>query len=254
MVMKNQTRRVKEFLAHLDKSHPFDPYVVVPFTSLPRFIRYAHNEDKDIPQVEEYLLLNPNEPHLSFDDLSSALMDPNQQWDYQVRPFYSIIFQCGNVDPDLITTIITSNCFNPLEIHHEIWRVYLNSAGDWLREDNLRTVLKPVSLLSTLAASNHHNQLMKIINKGNVNDCFPSSLEWPYYRVTDTNMRPSIGWWLSKYNNDAEKNLVGKSIFAFLSQSEVLIWERENHNTLLDYRNRVMKPLIARGHDINLHA
>ena len=123
VVLKKQTRRVKQFLARLDKSHPFNPYVVVPFTSLQRFIRYAHNEDKDIPQVEEYLLLNPNEPHLSFDDLSPALKDPNQQWEYEVRPFYSIIFQCGNVDPDLITTSITSKFFNPLEMHHEIWRV-----------------------------------------------------------------------------------------------------------------------------------
>ena len=193
MVLKNQTHRVKQFLANLDKSHPFDPYVVVPFTSLPRFIRYANNEDKDIQQVEEYLLLNPNEPHLSFDELSPALMDPNQQWEYQVRPFYTIIFQCENVDSRLITTIITSDCFNPLEIHHEIWRVYVHSVGDWIREDNLRTVLKPVSLLSTLAASTHHNQLSRIINKRNVNDSFPSTIEWPYYRVTETNMRPSIG-------------------------------------------------------------
>ena len=67
-------------------------------------------------------------------------------------------------------------------------------------------------------------------------------------------MRPSIGWWLSKYHNDAEKNLFGKSIFAFLSQLDVLNWERENGNTLLDFRYRVMKPLISPGHDINLHA
>ena len=79
MVLKNQTRRVKQFLAHLDKAHPFDPYFVIPLTSLPSFIRYAHNEDKYIKQVEEYLLLNPNDAHLSFDELSPALMDPNQQ-------------------------------------------------------------------------------------------------------------------------------------------------------------------------------
>ena len=129
MVLKNQTRRVKHFLANLDKSHPFNPYVVVPFTSLPRFIRYAINEDKDIPQVEEYLL-NPNEPHVSFDELSHTLMDPSHQWEYQVRPFYSIIFQCENVDPRLITMIITADCLNPLQVHHEIWRVYINSGLD----------------------------------------------------------------------------------------------------------------------------
>ena len=68
MLLNNQTRRVKYFLAHLAKSQ-FNPYVVVPFTSLPRFIRYSHNEDEDIPPVEEYLPLNPNETYLSFCEL-----------------------------------------------------------------------------------------------------------------------------------------------------------------------------------------
>ena len=87
MVLKNQTRRLNQFLAHLAKSRPFDPYVVVPFTSLPRFIRYSQKEEEDIAQGEEYLLVNPNEPHLSFEELSSALIDPNRQWEYQLRPF-----------------------------------------------------------------------------------------------------------------------------------------------------------------------
>ena len=47
-LMNNQTCCVNEFLTHLTKFHPFDLYVVVPFTSLPRFIRRAQNEDKDM--------------------------------------------------------------------------------------------------------------------------------------------------------------------------------------------------------------
>ena len=113
--------------------------------------------------------------------------------------------------------------------------------------------MKPFSLISNLAASKQHNQISKLSTKCNFNDSFPGTIELPYYRETDTNMRPSIGWWLSKYHNDAEMNLLGKSIFAFLTQSDVLNWERENHNTLLDYRYRVMKPLIARRLDVNLH-
>ena len=204
--------------------------------------------------MEEYLLLNANEPQLSFDELSPELMDQNQHWEYQVRPFYTIICPCPNVEPSLITMILTSDCFNPLQIHHEIWRLYINSGLDWFKEENIRTELNPVSLLSTLAASKHQSQLSRIINKHNVNDSFPSSTDWPYYRLTDTYMRPSIGWSLRKYHHDAEKNLFGKSIFTFLSQSDVRDWERENLNTLLDNRYRVMKPLIARGHDVNLHA
>ena len=125
MVLKNQTRRVKQFLAHLVKSSNFDPYVVGSFTSLPWFTRYSHNEEEDIPQVAEYPLLNPKEQHLSFAELSPALMDPNQQWEYQMRAFYTIIFQCMNMDPGLVTMFITSGSINSHEMHHEIRRVYI---------------------------------------------------------------------------------------------------------------------------------
>ena len=141
-----------------------------------------------------------------------------------MRSFYTIIFQCQNVDPGLITISITWDCFNPLEMHHEIWRVYVKSGWDWFNEDNLRTVLKPVSLLSSLAASEHHNQLSRIITKLNVNSSFTGSVEWAYFRETDTNTRPSIGWWLTKYNKDAEKNLFPMSILAFLTQSHIRNW------------------------------
>ena len=86
MALRNQTRRVKQFLARFDKTQPFDPYVVVAFTSLPRFIRFSRNEGEDILQVQDYLLLHPNDPHLSFNELSPPLMQPNQPWNYQVRP------------------------------------------------------------------------------------------------------------------------------------------------------------------------
>ena len=153
MALRNQTRRVKQFLAHFDKTQPFDPYVVVPFTSLPRFIRFSHNEGEDILQVQDYLLLHPNDLHLSFNELSPSLMQQNQPWNYQVRPFYCIIFHYKSVDPDIITMIITSDCFNSLQIHHEIWRVYESAGLDWDQDDNFPTILKPDSLLSTLAAS-----------------------------------------------------------------------------------------------------
>ena len=124
MALRKQTRRLKTFLQRFEKSQPFDPYVVVAFTSLPWFIRFSHNEGEDILQVQDYLLLHPNDPQLSFNERSPSLMQPNQPWKYQVRPCYCIIFNCKTVDPDIVTMSITSHCFNPLQIHHEIWRVY----------------------------------------------------------------------------------------------------------------------------------
>ena len=50
MALRNQNPRVKQFLARFDKPNPFDPCVFA-FTSLPRFIRFSHNEGEDIPQV-----------------------------------------------------------------------------------------------------------------------------------------------------------------------------------------------------------
>ena len=52
-------------------------------------------------------------------------------------------------------------------------------------------------------------------------------IEW------DTDMRPSIGWWLRKYHNGGEKNLLENSIFAFLTQLDVLSWVSEKQNTWL---------------------
>ena len=57
IVLNNQSRSVKQFLAKLDRYKPFDPYGVVQFTSLPRCIRFSRNEGDDIPQVKEYLML-----------------------------------------------------------------------------------------------------------------------------------------------------------------------------------------------------
>ena len=113
-----------------------------------------------------------------YECLSPRLLDPIQQWDSQVRSFYTIIFQCQNVDSDLITISITSDCFNPLGMYHEIWRVYINSWCDWLKVEKLRTVLKLVSLISTLAACKHRNQLPRLISKRIITDSFLNTIEW----------------------------------------------------------------------------
>ena len=130
-----------------------------------------------------------------------------------------------------------------------------DQVGDLVPAENLRTGINSLSRQSTLAPSKHHNQLKKIITKHKVNSCFHSSIEWPYYRFTDSNMRPSIGWQLTKYHIDAEVNLFWKIIFAFtIRQLDVHIWERVNQHNLFDYRFRVMEPLLALPLNVNLHA
>ena len=131
MALRNQTRRVKQFLPRFDKTEPFDPYVVVAFTSVPRFIRFSHIEGEDKVLVQNYLLLHSNDEHLSFTELFPSVLQPNQQRNCQVPPFYCIIFYCKSVDPDIVTMIIMSDCFIPLQIQHEIWRVYGFARLDW---------------------------------------------------------------------------------------------------------------------------
>ena len=165
MALRNQTRRVKQFLARFDKTQPFDPDVFVAFTSLPWFIRFSHNEGQDIPQVQDYPLLDPNEPLLSFDEISLSLMHPNQAGYYQVDPFYCIIFHCKTVNPDIITMTITSVSFIPLQIHGELWRVSESDGLDWDCAENIPTIPRPVSLISILGTSDNRSLLSQPINK-----------------------------------------------------------------------------------------
>ena len=115
MVLKNQTHRAKQFLIHLNNSHTFNAYAGVPFTSLPRFARCAHNEDIGIPQVEEYLL-TPNEPYLSIEELTPALMDPNPQGDYQVWAFNTIWIRTSS-QSSLRSALILSKCIMKSDVY-----------------------------------------------------------------------------------------------------------------------------------------
>ena len=65
-------------------------------------------------------------------------------------------------------------------------------------------------------------------------------------------MMPSVGWWFKHYQNDADRNLFGKSLFIYLTQSDSHIGPGQN--SLLDYRYRVLNPLIYLGLDVNVHA
>ena len=65
-------------------------------------------------------------------------------------------------------------------------------------------------------------------------------------------MRPSVGWWLKHYQNDVERNMVGKSLFIFLTQSDRGIGAGQN--SLHDYRYRILNPLIHLSLDVNVHA
>ena len=57
-------------------------------------------------------------------------------------------------------------------------------------------IMKPVSLIATLATSDHRNHLCKIIIKHYIKRSFSTTIRLPYYQITDTNMKPSVGWWL----------------------------------------------------------
>ena len=171
-------------------------------------------------------------------------MDLNHQRNYQVRPFYSMIFPCTTVNPDLITMLLNSRSFNPVEIYHEISRVYYHQGWYLHRVDRYHTILNPDTILSTLSICRHRTQITTIIPKENIKRCFTETIEGPYNRVNDSNWRASVGWWHVKYETGAEKNLFGMSIFDYLSHADRGNGDWQNFKTRLDFRYRVMKLLI----------
>ena len=67
--LKNDARAVDQFLDKIDKSKPFDPYVVIPSDELPTFVIEGCLGAKDYGQVKAYLLADSAEPLLMFQEV-----------------------------------------------------------------------------------------------------------------------------------------------------------------------------------------
>ena len=80
----------------------------------------------------------------------------------------------------------------------------------------------------SLAEHYHQRQCQQLLLK---------TIQWPYYRVDDSNMTRSVGFWLANYD-DADTNLFGKSILAYVTQTDRRNGEGQIINTLPDYRYR----------------
>ena len=90
---------------------------------------------------------------------------------------------------------------------------------------------------------------MEMLNENNVNDLLPSCRVSQIYPEG----HPNKEWWNFKNDHDRIWQVGGKSVFGFLLQNR---WEHEytrDMNTLLEFRHRVLLPLIDRGLAVNLH-
>ena len=66
LALKNDAPGVTQFLTNVDKSKPFDPYVVIPSDALPTLIVERCLRPKDYSEVKTYLLTESAEQHLIF--------------------------------------------------------------------------------------------------------------------------------------------------------------------------------------------
>ena len=66
LALKNDARGVTQFLNNIDKSKPFDPYVVVPSDALPTLVVEGCLRPKDCGELKTYLLTDSAEQLLVF--------------------------------------------------------------------------------------------------------------------------------------------------------------------------------------------
>ena len=120
MALKNDAPGVNQFLCKVDKSKPFDPYVVIPSDSLHTWVIEGCLRPKDYGQVKAYLLTDSSHPHLVFQEVVSEHEITMNGYEYHIFPFYTIIQGFQWLIPTILSSIISANLVDPLEVHDEV--------------------------------------------------------------------------------------------------------------------------------------
>ena len=62
LALKNDAHGVDQFLTNVDKSNPFDPYVVIPANGIPTLVNERILQRKEDGQLKAYLLTHSTDP------------------------------------------------------------------------------------------------------------------------------------------------------------------------------------------------
>ncbi|KAF0138226.1 MAG: hypothetical protein FD143_3697, partial [Ignavibacteria bacterium] len=106
LALKNDAPGVNHFLSKVDKSKPFDPYVVIPSDAIRTWVIEGWNGPKDDGQIREYLLTDSADAHLMFQEVITQHPISQHGYEYHISPFYMVIKDCRWITPHIISSII----------------------------------------------------------------------------------------------------------------------------------------------------
>ena len=246
LALKNDAPGVTQFLSNVDKSKPFDPYVVIPSDALPTLIVEKCLRPKDYSEVKTYLITDSAEQHLVFQEVITEHPITKNGYEYHIFPFYTIIQGCIWLSPNIFSSIIGAKLVDPLEVHEEVTTSYLLDYNhEWYWAETKRNA---VTMFTSMHRSAFQRHLMDLLDENNVNATLPSFSVSSIYPEG----HPNKEWWkLENLHNRRWED--GKSVFGFLVQNR---WEHGYNrelSTLVEFRHCIMMPLIARGLDVNRH-
>ena len=104
-------------------------------------------------------------------------------------------------------------------------------------------------MFTSMHRSAVHHHLTDLLNENNVNATLPSFTMSSIY----PECHPDKEWWTLQNLEDRKWEDGKKSVFGFLMQNK---WEYgyiRELSTLIEFRHRIMMPLIARGLHVNRH-
>ena len=125
LALKNDIPGVTQFLSNVDKSKPFDPYVVIPSDALPTLIVERFLRQKDYSELKTYLFTDSAEQHLVFQEVITEHPITKNGYEYHIFTFYTIIQGCIWLSPHILSSIFGAKLVDPLEVHEEVTTSYL---------------------------------------------------------------------------------------------------------------------------------
>ena len=138
----------------IDNSKPFDPYVVIPSDALHTWVVEGCLRPKDYAQVKAYLCTDSSHPHLVFQEVVTEHAITMNGYEYHIFPFYTIIQGFQWLIPTILSSIISANLVDPLEVHDEVLIRFL--ICDRLAEFWSATKRNVVSMFTSMQNSAFH--------------------------------------------------------------------------------------------------
>ena len=94
LALYNDARGVEQFLSTVEKSNPFDPYVLLRSDEFPTLVIEGGLRAKDYGQVKAYLVADSAEPDLAFPEVITEHPIRQNGYEYHISTFDTMIEGC----------------------------------------------------------------------------------------------------------------------------------------------------------------